>query len=151
MIAKRCKLCRILERVLKEFFEPPKINFKFDLPQDKAKLNTMITKTLTNVQKQRVILNITSQSGHAARLDGAPTWEVEEGDATIEPAEDGLSCFLISEDRAGTSRIRVHADADLGPGIETIEEVIELVTVEERATSLGLQFDDPVDKGNPIP
>jgi hypothetical protein len=93
--------------------------------------------TITNEQKILVTLAPSTASGKQATLDGAPVWEVSGGDATIEPSEDGLSCTLISGE-VGNSQITVTADADLGEGVRSLTDTIDLAVVSAEASTLGL-------------
>jgi len=93
--------------------------------------------TVTNEQKLPVTLAPITASGKPATLDGVPTWTVVEGDATLEVAEDGLSCVLVSGE-VGNSVIEVSADADLGEGVRSLTDTIDLAVVSAEASSLGL-------------
>jgi hypothetical protein len=64
------------------------------------------------------------------------------GDATVEPSEDGLSCYLISGE-PGNSQITVTADADLGEGVVTLTDTIDLAVVPASASALGLITGEP--------
>lgn len=55
----------------------------------------------------------------------------------MEVAPDGMSCYLISG-TVGNSKITVSADADLGEGVNTITDTIDLAVVSAQASSLGL-------------
>ena len=94
--------------------------------------------TITNEQKVPVTLAPTTAAGNPATLDGTPSWTVLEGDATIEVAADCLSCYLISGSAYVNSKIEVSADADLGEGVQTITDVIDLAVVSAQASGLGL-------------
>lgn len=93
--------------------------------------------TIDSESKILVTLNPVTASGNPATLDGAPVWAVESGDATIEVAEGGLSAFLISG-TVGNSVISVTADVDLGEGVKTITDTIDLAVVSAEASSFGI-------------
>ena len=93
--------------------------------------------TLTDEQKIPVTLAPVTAAGNPAQVDGVPLWTVVEGDATLEVAPDGMSCYLISG-TVGNSQITVSADADLGSGVNTITDTIDLAVVSAQASSLGL-------------
>ena len=99
--------------------------------------------TITNEQKVLVTLAPTTAAGNPAILDGAPVWTVVSGDATLEVSEDGLSAFLVSGAADVTSQIEVTADADLGEGVVTLTDVIDLAVVAAQASALGLVVDTP--------
>jgi hypothetical protein len=94
--------------------------------------------TITNEQKVQVSLAPVTQAGNPAVLDGVPSWSVTEGDATLEVAEDGLSAFLVSGAASVNSKISVTADADLGEGVISITDVIDLAVVAATASALGI-------------
>lgn len=100
--------------------------------------------TITNEEKVQVTLAPTTAAGNPASLDGLPTWEVTSGDATLEVAADGLSAFLVSGAPGVNSQIAVTADADLGAGIVTLSDVIDLAVVLASASALGLVVGTPV-------
>lgn len=100
--------------------------------------------TITNEEKVKVTLAPTTAAGNPAILDGVPTWLVTEGDASLEVSEDGLSAFLVSGNADVNSKITVSADADLGEGIMTLSDVIDLAVVSAQASLLGLQTETPI-------
>jgi hypothetical protein len=93
--------------------------------------------TISNEQKISVRLNPLTGAGNPATIDGPAAFNVESGDATVEPDADGLGAFIVSG-AVGASVIRVSADADLGDGVRTIDEVINLTVTNPEAVSLGL-------------
>jgi hypothetical protein len=102
--------------------------------------------SITNEQKIAVHAKPVTAAGHEAPLDGPVTYSVESGTATLEPIDD-TSAFLVSGDAPGDSIIMVSADADLGAGVELVQDTITLHVVGARAANLGLSADMPVQKG----
>lgn len=100
--------------------------------------------TITNEEKIQVVLSPVTAAGNPATVDGAPTWQVTEGDATLEVSADGLSAFLISGAPEVNSKIVVTADADLGEGVVNISDTIDLAVVQASASTLGLVAGTPV-------
>ena len=100
----------------------------------------------TTEEKVQITLAPKTSSGKDAQLDGKPNWEVVSGNATIDVAENGLSAFVVSEDTAGSSVIKVSADADLGAGIRTNEEIINYTYSNPEAAALGVVAGTPVPK-----
>lgn len=103
----------------------------------------MVEVKITNEQKVKVTLAPKTATGNPATLDGKPSWEVTEGDATVAVDEDGMGAFLISGDSASESKIMVSADADLGEGVETVSQEISLVVTLANASDLGLSVGTP--------
>lgn len=100
--------------------------------------------TITNEEKVQVTLTPTTAAGNSATLDGVPTWTVTEGDATLEVAVDGLSAFLVSGAADTNSKVEVTADADLGEGVVTLTDTIDLAVVAATASVLGATVAAPV-------
>lgn len=93
--------------------------------------------TITSDEKILITLAPLTAAGNPASVDGVPTWQVVNGDATLAPATDGMSCYLISGS-VGNSVVTVEADADLGEGFRSITDTIDLAVVSAEASSLGL-------------
>ncbi len=102
--------------------------------------------TLTNEEKVTATLAPLTTAGNPAQLDGAATWTVESGDATVVPSGDGLSCELLSGSNVGDSVVTVSADADLGAGVVTISDSIVLHVQGAGAATLGLSVSAPSPK-----
>lgn len=76
-----------------------------------------------------VVLNITNNRGQPAPVDGIPVWaSSDETVLKVTPADDGMSA-VVDTVGAGTARISVSADADVGTGVSTITGVSEDVNV----------------------
>lgn len=99
--------------------------------------------TITNEQKVLVTLQPTTAAGNPATVDGAPIWTVTEGDATVEPTDDGMSAYLVSGSADVNSKIQVVADADLGEGVQSITDTIDLAVVSAQASALGIVAGTP--------
>lgn len=99
--------------------------------------------TITNEQKVLVTLNPVTAAGNPATVDGAPVWQVASGDATLEVQEGGMSAYLISGAADVTSKVMVSADADLGEGVASLEDSIDLVVIPATASTLGLVSGTP--------
>lgn len=106
----------------------------------------MLELTINNHQKVTVTLNPVDQDGNPEPVDGIPAWVVQSGNSTVVPAADGMSADLISEDGVGDTVFGVSADADPGPGVQTIQDTITLHVVHEFASNLGLTAGQPVPK-----
>lgn len=117
----------------------------------KRKEKIMIEVRITNEQRVKVTLKPVTATGKPATLDGSPTWTVQQGDAKIKEADDGLSAWLISPDLPGVSEIVIEADADLGDGVEKLTTAISLVVNSATASNLGLTVSEAEDKDTPFP
>ena len=106
----------------------------------------MLELTITNEQKVNVTLKPTTGAGKPAKVDGSPSWSVISGNATVEPAQDGMSAELISADDPGDTDFIVKADADLGEGVTEISDIIRLHVAGAQAANLGLTADAPENK-----
>lgn len=134
----------ILVRFFGNVFSKPGFSYTVGLVTLKQRKKMPLEIKLTNEQQVTVRLQPVTPAGRPAVLDGKPEWKVVSGASIILPAEDGLSCLIVSSDLADATEISVSADADLGEGVETISDLI-LVNVEHaKAASLGLVADAPV-------
>ena len=97
---------------------------------------------ITNEQKVSPVIAPVTQAGNPATVDGPYTLEVVEGDVTLETAEDGTQ-YVVSG-QLGTSKVKISADADLGEGVQTIEEVFDVIVVAAGASNLGLGFGEAI-------
>lgn len=102
--------------------------------------------TITNEQKVTVTLTPTTATGRPAKLDGPPKWEVQSGNSTVTPSEDGLSAVLTSADEPGLTTVLLTADVDLGEGVTTIQDSISLQVTGALASNLGLTVGQPEPK-----
>lgn len=117
-------------------------NFAVGRPQPK-KGKIMLELTITNEQKIKVTCNPVTAAGQAVALDGAIAVDVQSGDGTVELDADGLSFTLISADLPGDTIYVVQADADLGEGVETISDIVQLHVEGAKAASFGLVAEEP--------
>ena len=101
---------------------------------------------LTNEQKVNITITPKTDTGKPAKLDGKPTWTVVDGASTVTVADDGLSADLVSSDDPGDTSFLIEADADLGEGVETIQDTIVLHVLGASAKNLGLLASAPVPK-----
>jgi hypothetical protein len=104
----------------------------------------------TDQNYPNVALTITDPKGRPAKVDGVPVWS--SSDATVlavTAAADGMSA-VVDTVAAGTARITVTADADLGAGVTEITGVSEDVNVtigpNSTASTVALNLGSPADK-----
>jgi len=102
--------------------------------------------TLTNEQKVVATLHPVTATGRPAALDGVPVWSVVSGNGTVVPAADGLSAELVTPDEPGDTTYLVDADADLGSGVEDLQDTITCHTTGANAKNLGITLGTPVAK-----
>jgi hypothetical protein len=95
-------------------------------------------------------VSFTNKRGQPAPVQGVPVWASSDSTVlAVTPAADGLSA-KIDTVAAGTARVTVTADADLGPGVTTITGVSEDVNVTigpgSQASVVTLNLGTPTDK-----
>lgn len=105
----------------------------------------MLEIKITNEQKIAVSVNPVTATGNPAALDGAVEFAIESGDCTIEVIDE-RSAFIVSGSNPGDSVVIVKADADLGEGVELIQDIIKVTVEGAKAASLGLTVGKPVAK-----
>lgn len=97
---------------------------------------------LTNEEKVAPVIAPKTAAGNPATIDGTFALELVEGDVTFETAEDGTQYVVSGAE--GTSKVKISADADLGEGVQTIEEIFDVIVVPAGASNLGIGFGTPV-------
>lgn len=95
-------------------------------------------------------LTITKNDGSPGSVDGIPVWaSSDETVLAVRPAADGMTA-VVGPVAAGTARITVTADADLGAGVITITGISKDVEVStgplSLATTIVIDLGTPVDK-----
>lgn len=99
--------------------------------------------TITNEQKVKVTAAPTTAAGNPAEVQDL-TFTVTDGDATVELIEgEPNSAYLVSGEANVNSVIEVSADADLGEGVQTIADRIDLAVVAAGASALGFTVGEP--------
>jgi len=101
--------------------------------------------TITNEQKVRLTAVPVTAVGNPAPLDGPVVFSVIAGDGTVVTIDD-FNAFLVSSDVPGDTSYLVSADADLGAGVETIQDTVLLHTEGALAANLGLILGAPEPK-----
>jgi len=123
----------------------PKVHFDFEVGSATLKERQQMPLAISISNEQKVTVTITpkTNAGKPAKLDGAPAWTVVSGDSTVVVADGGLSASLVSSDNPGDTTYLVEADADLGEGVETIQDTITLTVIGANAANLGLAAGTP--------
>jgi hypothetical protein len=95
-------------------------------------------------EKVKVTAAPLTATGKPARFDGALKVTVQSGDGTVtqDPGEPN-SFFAVSGDAPGTTVYLIEADADLGTGIITLQDTVELEVAGVNAASFGLTAGAP--------
>lgn len=107
----------------------------------------MLPIACNNEQKVKVTAAPVTASGGPAALDGGLQASVVSGDGTFAnvPGEPNAIDF-ISGAGIGTTVYRVFGDADLGAGVVTLEDTVELTVDGAQAVSFGLTSGAPQPK-----
>jgi len=98
----------------------------------------MYSTTSTSEEKVLITLNPSTSAGNPAVVDSAPAWNLLEGDCTLVPAQDGMSCELISGASGVINQIEVTADGDMTEGVRSISEIIVYTVTAPEAANLGI-------------
>lgn len=106
----------------------------------------MLELTCTTVQKVHVKVNPKNRKNKPAALDGAISVDINSGMATAEVDDDGKGAWLIASDMPGDTEFFIRGDADLGEGVEAVQETIILHVLPENAKNLGVTADPAVDQ-----
>ena len=139
------RVARAIDRLVPDS-KPKRIHFEYSVGLvTKKDINKMpFAVKITNEQKVNVTLSPKTDSGKPASVDGAPTWSVVSGDSTVVAAADGLSADLVSSDTPGDTTFLISADADIGEGVEELQDTITLTVAGANAKNLGVVIGTPV-------
>lgn len=101
----------------------------------------------TNEQKIPVTVKPTTAAGNPATFDGPLKFTVQSGEATVQQdPTDPNTFFVVSGEDPGLSSILVEGDADLGPDVSTIQDIITLTVSGAQAASFGFSVGTAVPK-----
>jgi hypothetical protein len=101
----------------------------------------------TNEQMVPITAAPTSQSGNPAPIDGALRVTVQSGDGSVvqDPATP-LTFMAVSGAALGDTVFLVEADADMGAGSQTIQDLVTLSVTGAVAANFGFTAGAPVPK-----
>lgn len=105
----------------------------------------MLELACTNEEKILVTVNPVTSVGNPANLDGSVSVTVQAGAGTVEMV-DARSFFVVSGSDPGDTSYLVEADADLGPGVQTLQDIVLLRVAGALAANLGMTAAAPVPK-----
>lgn len=95
--------------------------------------------SITNEQKVTITANPVTATGKPAKLDGPLTVSVVSGDSTVtQDPSTPLAFTLVSSDNPGDTTFLVDGDADLGSGVEDVQDTVTLHVLGANAQNLGL-------------
>jgi hypothetical protein len=99
---------------------------------------------LTDEQQCDLAINPVTAHGHAAAIDGLPTWASSDS-AVVEVVANGddpKRARAIAKG-LGTAQVSVTADADMGDGVRQIVSTLDIQVVAAEAVSLGISAGAP--------
>jgi hypothetical protein len=99
----------------------------------------------TNEQKIPIGVNPVTMTGNPASLDGPISVSIVSGEGTVEMIDD-RNFFVVSGSNPGDTAYLVEGDADLGAGVETIQDMIVYHVEGAKATNLGMSAGAAVPK-----
>jgi len=99
--------------------------------------------TLTNEQQVRVTATPTTVGGRPATLDGALRSTVISGEGTSMAGSSDNEVILVSGDNPGDTSYLIEGDADLGEGVELIQDTVVMHVTGARASNLGIAVGQP--------
>jgi hypothetical protein len=115
------------------------------VPDEDEGEGIMITTKLQKVQHLRIVCRPVDPTGARRAIDGTIALDSDNllvvGSATFERVdeEDGPAYVAtVVPGEIGTATLKLTADGDLGEGVEIIEEEIEVIVEDARATKLGI-------------
>lgn len=97
---------------------------------------------ITEGESRVITVNPKKANGQPARIDGPVNFSVDDPSvASIEVLDDRRA--RVRYVAPGVTQVRASFDADLGPGVRTLEATGALETVEGEATTAEITFGDP--------
>lgn len=120
-------------------------NWKVERPQLKERRKAMLELGCTNEEKIKITVNPVTAAGKPAPLDGPVTVTVQGGEGTVAMVDD-KSFYVVSGDNPGDTSYLVSGDADIGAGVETIQDIIILHVAGAKAASFGMVAGAPEPK-----
>jgi len=98
---------------------------------------------LSVVEKVSLSIQPIDAKGNAAPVDGVPVWSVANPDlAALAVSDDGLSALLTAT-APGSTQVSVQADARLGPDVNTITGLLDVVITPAEATTIQIVAGKP--------
>ncbi len=90
-------------------------------------------------QRATIVAIPQDNQGNPSQVEGLMAWAVEdENIGLIEVAEDGKSAVFVPM-AAGTTRVVVTGDADLGEAVKTVSGAIDITVVPVMADSIRVE------------
>ena len=99
--------------------------------------------TLTNEQQVRVTATPTTTGGRPAQLDGSLRASVISGEGSVMTGANDNEVVLVSSDNPGDTSYLIEGDADLGEGVELIQDTVVMHVTGARASNLGIAVGQP--------
>ena len=99
----------------------------------------------TNEEKIKITVNPVTATGKEAPIDGPITVSVQGGEGTY-AIVDAKSFDVVSGDNPGDTSYLISADADIGEGVETIQDIVILHVAGAKAASFGMVAGAPEPK-----
>ncbi len=137
ILAKLDYIEAITKQILEQVIPAPAVTLNLTAEID-GQIFTGVAK-MTDTQQTALAINPRDKKDNPAVLDGLPQW-LSSNTEILNPvaSADGLSCQVKAVGPLGTATITVKADADLGEGVRTIQDSIEITVTGGEATGLGL-------------
>lgn len=106
----------------------------------------MLELQMTNEQMIHIAVTPTTLTGQPAQLDGPISVSIVGGNGGVRLDDDGRGAYLISADEPSDVTYLIEADADLGSGVQTIQDTVLVHVSGALAANLGLTAGAPEPK-----
>lgn len=137
------------QKILAALQPLPAVAILFDVLTEGQFFEGATSMQMTDTQKSTITLRPVDKAGNPAPVQaGSVVWDDSEVKtvAGVTPSADGLSIDVVSAGPLGSGQLRVSADADLGDGVVTISDAIQITIVAGQAVGLGLTASEPVEQ-----
>lgn len=100
--------------------------------------------TLSIDQKCLVTLTVTDRATNPASFQGTPEWDASSASLDVQPADDGMSAWLVSGEQVEDAVIvTVRGDADMGEGVREIVGTLQVNLTSGEAQFVTLEAGAP--------
>lgn len=112
-------------------------------------MNERITATINDHQILPLAITPKDRDGDVVDVENVVWTSSDTSIVTVQPEPDGLTCFATSTGAVGEATVTCTADADLGDGVQAIEQECLITVVQSNAESLNMSTGVPIERSTP--
>lgn len=132
-----CIRMLVLENLLCRLMPRPRVVFRIGQ-------EIIMEARFDSVQEVDVDVSFENALGEVVAVDGIAVWTVDDSSiVTVTPSANGESAVLRSTGVAGTTRVVVTVDADLGEGVVPVSGVLDVTVSQSGAVAVNFTVGTP--------